>query len=129
MYLINFALDLDNPAARFGKLDRMIQAVVMQAAAYSYSRFGKGLLITSLDRPAGTHSNLRCIDVDVCSGGVYEGGILPSEAERIVTHINGQFKYDLNRPGMYTAFYGHRDSSGKHDNHIHFQVHPRTDYV
>ena len=129
MQIITFALDLDTPWTRFLKLDPMVQAVVMQAAAYSCSRYDKGLLITSLDRPTGSHSNLRCIDVDVCDGAVYEGGVLPSEAERIVTHINGTFKYDPVRPGMFAAYYGHRDRSGKHDNHIHFQVHPRTTYI
>ena len=129
MQLIQFAMDLDNAASRFGKLDRMIQAVVMDAAAYAYSRFGKMLLVTSLDRPTGSHSNMRCVDVDVCDAAVYEGGLLPKEAEQVATHSNGSFKYDPLRPHMYVAFYGHRDVNGKHYNHIHFQAHPNTDYV
>ena len=112
--------------SEFNRLHPMLQAVFFSAASYCYSRFGKAFLITSIKRETGVHGAWRGIDVDVCDCKIYEGGLLPSEAETIATEINMMFQYDPQRPEKYVCFYGWRDPGGRHGNHIHFQVHPRT---
>jgi len=125
--LLNYTQEMgESGQSEFNRLLPMLQAVYFEAAAYCYVCFGKSLLITSIKRVTGVHGAWRGIDVDVCSGMVYEGGLLPSEAESIALYINSLFQYDPARPEMYCCFYGWRDPNGKHDNHIHFQVHPRT---
>ena len=129
MRLINFACDVDK-MDEFHRLHPMLQAVFCNAVEYAYSAFGKALLITSMERPGdnGVHGTKPCrgLDVDVCDGGVYKGGILPDNAGCIEDWINLTFRYDPTRPDMNVAIYGDRDPAGKHWNHIHFQVHPRT---
>lgn len=118
--ILNYAMGMD--PQQFKKLDPMLQSVVLAAASFAYGKYGKGLLITSMIRDSGIHATGRGCDVDVCDGTVYEGGLLPIEAEVLCSHINGRFKYDILRPEKYVAFYGHRDKSAKHNNHIHFQT-------
>jgi len=125
--LLNYTQEMgESGQSEFNRMHPMLQAVYFEAASYYYKLFGKSLLITSIKRDKGVHGVWRGIDVDVCDGIIYEGGLLTAEAEMIAMHINDLFQYDPQRPEMYCCFYGWRDKSGKHDNHIHFQVHPRT---
>lgn len=119
--LINFAGTVDK-TDEFHRLHPMLQAVFFYAAWYCWTRFGKTFLITSIKRDDGVHGDWRGLDVDVCEGVVYEGGLLPYEAEEVSGMINSCFSYDYDREGMRVAIYGENDPSGRHWNHIHFQV-------
>ena len=118
---INFAGDKDR-IGEFLSLDTMLQVVFFYASWYAWTRFGKTLLITSLLREDGVHADGRGLDVDVCDGRVYEGGLLPCEAQEIVDVINMGFVYDPHRMDRRVAIYGENDPKGRHWNHIHFQV-------
>ena len=118
---INFAGSVDK-IDEFHSLDTMLQVVFFYASWYAWTRFGKILLITSVLREDGVHADRRGLDVDVCDGFVYQGGVLPNEAQEIADVINLGFVYDPHRMNMRVAIYGANDPNKKHWNHIHFQV-------
>jgi hypothetical protein len=118
---INFAGTADK-IDEFLSLDTMLQVVFFYASWYAWTRYGKTLLITSVLRDDGVHADGRGLDVDVCDGFVYQGGLLPGEAQEIVDIINLGFVYDPHRMDMRVAIYGENDPKGKHWDHIHFQT-------
>lgn len=125
MQLFNYTMELNkrtNVLREFSELDPMLQAVFFEAASFTYGKFQKALLITSIKRKDGVHADRRGLDVDICDRIVYSGGVLPFEAQVITGHINGLFKYDPARDNLYVAVYGSLDPSGKHWTHIHFQT-------
>ena len=128
MRLLNYVLEIVNGPMQFDRLEPMLQCVFMDAVAFCYRTFGKTLLITSIERPqsAGVHAHHRGVDADVCHGIIYEGGLHPDEARRVCAAINNAYQYDPARPQMHVCLYGELDPAGKHWDHLHFQVHPRT---
>jgi len=128
MTLLTFDLELVRKhgeaelVAQFRRLDPMLQAVFFYAAAYAYLRFGKPLLITSIEREnAGVHSYHRGLDYDVDQYARY-GGLLTSEALMLHDEIERVFIYDPARPTMRVCFFGTDDPAGKHWGHAHLQV-------
>ena len=105
------------------------QALVHLAAATSFVKFAKPLVITELDRlPRGSddvHPLHRAWDFDVDEQEKFNG-LLPDEAQIITDIINKYAIYDPERPYLKCCVYGHIDSAGKHWNHGHVQVHPNT---
>ena len=129
MNLIRYAEDVEG---KVENCNEWLQAVFIYAAATLYGISGKRFLITSVYRPddkGSVHAWWRGIDVDVCDGFVYEGGITPKEAEKVCREINKKFVYDPYQPGLRCAVFGKLDPDGKHDDHIHFQAHYRTHFV
>lgn len=129
MRLMSYVLEIVNGQMQFDRMDSALQGVYLDAVVYCWRAFRKSLLITSIERTgAGVHAARPCrgIDADVCQGTAYEGGLLPAEAEDIAGHVNARYRYDPERPQMQVCVYGWRDPSGRHDNHLHFQSHPRT---
>ena len=130
MRLLNYVLEIVNGPMQFDRLEPMLQGVYLDAAAYCWRSYGKAMLITSIERPLskGVHGVRPCrgLDADVCQGTVYEGGLLPREAENVAGYINARYRYDPKRPEMFVCVYGWRDKTGRHDDHLHFQVFPWT---
>lgn len=109
---------------QFGRLDPMLQAIFLWACAFVFLRFGKQLLITSIDRDcagAGVHSYHRGLDFDVDEMGVYQG-LIPAEAAILAGRLNELFQYDPERPTMHVCIYGALDKDDKHWNHVHLQT-------
>ena len=130
MRLINFAGNEDR-MDEFRRLHPMLRVVFFDAVKQLYLDCGKAFLITSMFRDTGgVHQDGRGLDVDVCDVTMYEGGVTPDEAKRVVNDMNDNWEYDPNRPKYNVAVYkltGKKaDKFGAHINHIHFQVHPRT---
>jgi len=129
MNLIQYATDVEG---KVEDCDQWLQAVFFFAASMLWAACQKRFLITSVYRPdnkKSVHAWWKGIDVDVCDGFVYDGGVTPQEAEAICRMVNGAFKYDPARPDMFCAVYGWRDEDGGHDDHIHFQVCDNTERV
>ena len=128
---INFACNEDK-IGEFLSSHTMLQWVFFYACWYIGTRFGKIPLITCVKTscltgdertaPEDVHAHGRGLDIDVCDGFVYQGGLLPHEAQEIVDVINLGFVYDPNRMDRRVAIYGENDKKGRHWNHIHFQV-------
>jgi hypothetical protein len=131
MRLLNFTEELRDRADDFWLLHPKLQAVIFDAAVYAFKRFGKTLLITSMFRnDGGVHQYGRGVDIDVCQGKVYEGGLTPLEAEELASDIDTWWVYDPKRQDLTVVVYKLEGEAAKkfgaHKNHIHFQVHGRT---
>ena len=124
MRLLNYIPDIDRPQTQFNKLDPLLQAVYFDAANFLYTHFGKSFLITSIYRdgnPHSVHAYYRGLDVGVCEGLAYEGGVLPMEMEIVASYINKTYRYNPAN-NKYVFFYGDRDPNKNHWNHGHIQT-------
>jgi len=113
----------------FDRLDHKLKYIVYAYALRMYMLHDNRPTITSVFRPenkASVHSSFRGCDVrtrDMDAGHVAAG----------VAFINGFTVYDPQRPEMKCAVYKltgkEAAEHGAHEDHVHFQVHPNTQFV
>jgi len=113
----------------FDRLDSKLKYIVYFYAVWMGGMWGYPLTVTSVFRPeskASVHSDFRGCDVrtrDIESGRVAAG----------VAFVNGFTVYDPQRPEMKCAVYkltgAEAAKYGAHEDHVHFQVHPNTQFV
>ena len=126
VHLVKFAPNVDGIIE---DLEPRLQALLHLSAAASYVKYAKPLILTSLWRDplhdADLHAMNRAFDFDVDDRDKYSG-LQPDEAFIIASLINKYAQYDPDRPWMKCCIYGEDDPNGRHWNHVHVQVHPKT---
>lgn len=129
--LFDFWQKIGDRMDEFRQLKPMLQCVYFDAMRYAYLHYSKRILITGIYDDYGLHIYFRAIDgnVDQTEDNLYKNEMSYQQADELCTYINSRYCYDPQRPDMFVAVFGWRDPDGYHDNHIHFQVHPRTIYL
>lgn len=105
----------------FRHLRRKLISIICAMAVYGFERFNKIITVTSVYRKndMGVHGLWRGCDIRTSN-------FTRAERQELSNFINEHTEYDPVREGMHCCIYGTLDKNGKHDDHFHIQVHPRT---
>lgn len=110
-------------ARSWPNLDSTLKKIVELIAEYVYRRFGVGVVVTETWRAPrhadDLHALWRAVDLRTRT-------FTMQQANEIRNWANESFIYDPARPTMRVAIFGNNDSHGKHNDHMHIQVSPRT---
>jgi len=102
----------------------MLVAIALYTNRWVTRTMGRALFVTSGLRlgDKGVHGVGRGLDFRVTTNGLFTH----KEADQIAAFINRTWMYDPYRRWLKIAIFGALDPKGKHNDHIHIQVHPRT---
>lgn len=104
----------------FRRVRRPLAAIVCALACFMWERYKKELWITEVIRDGlDTHGLLRAVDVRTRN-------LTKKQRQECADFINEHVEYDPVRPELNCCIYGVLDKDGKHWDHFHIQIHPRT---
>lgn len=109
--------------AQLRRVDPLLQDIVNSLASYVWNKYGVPLVITEVYRPARHPSDLhalwRAVDTRVSD-------FTTEIALELREWVNSRVVYDEARSDKKSAVFGDNDPDGKHDDHMHIQVHHRS---